>query len=135
MKFWANLDNWAKYGLKAVQIVSGGIEQGKTLREEYDSSISNTQFRNLTPREKEYFLTHPNQDSLGLKKGLDTLYRFKLVRPVVEPFNDELYYVGVQEIRDTILKKKILKKAQDLISKENKKNQERAEEIFHKGDY
>ncbi|WP_276166920.1 hypothetical protein [Zobellia alginiliquefaciens] len=67
--------------------------------------------------------------------SIDTLYRFKKVRPVVELFNDELYYVGVQEIRDTILQKKILKKSQDLIYKENKKNQERAEEIFDKGDY
>ncbi|CAM4415289.1 hypothetical protein [Zobellia nedashkovskayae] len=67
--------------------------------------------------------------------SVDTLYRFKKVRPVVELFNDELYYVGVQEIRDTILKKKIIKKSQDLIYKENKKNQERAEEIFDKGDY
>ncbi len=80
-------------------------------------------------------MTHPNQDSLGLKMSIDTLYRFKKVRPVVELFNDELYYVGVQEIRDTILQKKILKKSQDLIYKENKKNQERAEEIFDKGDY
>ncbi|WP_072995852.1 hypothetical protein [Pseudozobellia thermophila] len=138
------MDNWAKYGIKAVQMVTGGTEQGNNvgkaieiLKEEFmQKEVSkDTQFRNLTPREKEYFLTHPNQDSLGLKKGVDTLYRFKRVRPVVEPFNDELYYVGVQEMRDTILKKKILKKAQDLISKENKKNQERAEEIFHKGDY
>ncbi|MDO6818992.1 hypothetical protein [Zobellia sp. 1_MG-2023] len=30
MKFWAHLDNWAKYGIKAVQIVSGGIEQGSS---------------------------------------------------------------------------------------------------------
>ncbi|MDO6810991.1 hypothetical protein Q4603_20390 [Zobellia galactanivorans] len=78
MKFWAHLDNWAKYGIKAVQTVTGGIEHGNNvgkaieiLKEEFmQKEVSkDTQFRNLTPREKEYFLTHPNQDSLGLKKG------------------------------------------------------------------
>ena len=34
MKFWANLDNWAKYGLKAVQTVTGGIEQGNNVGKE-----------------------------------------------------------------------------------------------------
>ncbi|MDO6519065.1 hypothetical protein [Zobellia uliginosa] len=31
MKFWAHLDNWAKYGIKAVQTVTGGTEQGNNV--------------------------------------------------------------------------------------------------------
>ncbi|WP_282057217.1 hypothetical protein [Maribacter luteus] len=135
MKFWANLDNWAKYGLKAVQIVSGGIEQGKTLREEYDSSISNTQFRNLTPREKEYFLTHPNQDSLGLKKGLDTLLRYNHTLPLIKHFNCNLYHVGVDRPEDTIVRKSDVQSVRELIKQRNRINKEKANENFEKGDY
>ncbi|OWW24551.1 hypothetical protein B4Q04_14635 [Zobellia sp. OII3] len=31
LKFWAHLDNWAKYGIKAVQTVTGGTEQGNNV--------------------------------------------------------------------------------------------------------
>ena len=135
MKFWANLDNWAKYGLKAVQIVSGGIEQGKTLREEYDSSISNTQLRNLTPEDKQYFLTHPNQDSLGLVKSNDTLYSYEKILPKMTYRNGAFYDIGFREINDTLVDKRQLSKLKEFINATNKKNLKLAEEKFDNGNY
>ncbi|MBU3025985.1 hypothetical protein [Zobellia galactanivorans] len=144
MKFWAHLDNWAKYGIKAVQTVTGGTEQGNNvgkaieiLKEEFmQKEVSkDTQLRNLTPREKEYFLTHPNQDSLGLKKGVDTLYRYDKVLPIVEHWNGDFYRVGPKASIDTLLKKTFLKKTERVLEEQNRSNKNRAHEIFEKGDY
>ncbi|OWW24541.1 hypothetical protein B4Q04_14585 [Zobellia sp. OII3] len=31
LKFWAHLDNWAKYGIKGLQTVTGVIEHGNNV--------------------------------------------------------------------------------------------------------
>ena len=61
--------------------------------------------RNLSFYGKEYITKCHFVDLIRLKKGIDALYAYMKVLPVIEHCKGDLHYVGVRETTDMILKK------------------------------
>ena len=135
--FFAHKNNYTKHLVNLIREYITAKEHGDNVGDEVNDMLNNNEkpLRNLTPYEKEYITKYSFVESMRLKKGIDTLYTFTKILPVIKHFNVDLHYVGLRETTDTILKKARLKQTKMLIRKNNINNQTKANEIFKKGNY
>ncbi len=137
LKFFAHKNNYTKHLVNLISQYITAKEHGDSVGDGVNTIMNSNEnpLRNLTPYEKEYVKKFSFVDSMRLKKGIDTLYTFTKVLPVIKHFNAKLYYVGIRENKDTIVIKRTLKNTVDLLNKQNVINQKIADETFQKGNY